>query len=182
MMRRRRMTSSWRDACTSVSLFTFWCLDTNRGEDSYLYHFHRIFISSVCNGHVLYVWWSWWTRTYLCVACKTFYGDLNLFIYLCMLDYYAYISMYDDVMYLWLCLVIHVVGVILCVFMLYHYILSLDYTYFVRNLTFCKIVQKCSHKLHSVNFVLIQPIHIFRGAPCTNLENKTLLCLIVEKL
>jgi hypothetical protein len=79
------------------------------------------------------------------VACKTFYGDLNLSIYLCMLDDYAYISMYDDVIYLWLCLVIHVVGVILCVFLLYDYVLSLDYTYSFRHPMFCKIVQKSSH-------------------------------------
>jgi hypothetical protein len=57
-----------------------------------------------------------------------------------MLDYYAYISMNDDVMYLWLCLFIHVVVVILCVFLLYHYILSLDYTYFVRHPMFYKII------------------------------------------
>jgi hypothetical protein len=31
-----------------------------------------------------------------------------------MLVYYAYISMNDDIMYLWLCLVIHIAGVILC--------------------------------------------------------------------
>jgi hypothetical protein len=99
-----------------------------------------------------------------------------------MLVYYAYISMYDDVMYLWLCRVIHVVGVILCVFLLYYYILSLDYTYSFRHSMLCKIVQKRSHILLRVNFVLIQPLHIFRGAPCTNLENNTLLCLIVEKL
>jgi hypothetical protein len=87
-----------------------------------------------------------------------------------MLDDYAYISMSDDVMYLWLCLVIHIVGVILCVFLLYYYILSLDCTYSFR-----------SHILLSVNFVLIQPMHIFRGVSYTNLENKTLLFLIIEK-
>jgi hypothetical protein len=57
-----------------------------------------------------------------------------------MLDYYSYITMYDDVMYLWLCRVIHVVGVILCVFLLYYYILSLDYNYSFRHPTFYKIV------------------------------------------
>jgi hypothetical protein len=64
------------------------------------------------------------------------------------------ISMYDDVMYLWLCPIINV-GVIMCLFLLYHYILSLDYTYFGRHPTFCKIIQKSSHILLSVNFVLI---------------------------
>jgi hypothetical protein len=80
-----------------------------------------------------------------------------------MLVYYAYISMNDEVMYLWLCLVIHIIGVILSVFLLCHYILSLDYTYSFRHPTFCKTVQKSSHILLSVNFVLIQPMHIFRG-------------------
>jgi hypothetical protein len=37
--------------------------------------------------------------------------------------------------------------------------------------------------LLSVNFVVVLSMHIFRGgAPCTNLENKILLCLIIEKL
>jgi hypothetical protein len=48
-MRRPRMMSSWHEVCTSLSLFPFWCLDANGGEDSYLYHF---FTSFVCNGHV----------------------------------------------------------------------------------------------------------------------------------
>jgi hypothetical protein len=121
-------------------------------------------------------------KNLLCVACKTFYGDLNLFIYLCMLVYYAYISMDDDVMYLWLCLIIHIVDVILCVFLLYHYIFSLDYTHLVRHPTFCKIVEKSSHISLSVNCVLFIPSISLGGAPRTKLENKTLLCLIVEKL
>jgi hypothetical protein len=86
-----------------------------------------------------------------------------LSIYLCMLVYYAYFSMNDDVMYLCLCLVNHIVGVILSVFLLFHYILSLDYTYSFRHPTFCKIIQNNSHIPLSVDFVLIQPMHIFRG-------------------
>jgi hypothetical protein len=74
-----------------------------------------------------------------------------------MLDDYAYIFMYDDVMYLLLCLVIHVVGVILCILLLYHYMFSFDYTYSFRHPTFCKIVQKSSHISLSVNFLLINP-------------------------
>jgi hypothetical protein len=34
----------------------------------------------------------------------------------------------------------------------------------------------------SVIFAIINPRIYLGGAPCTNLENKTLLCLIVEKL
>jgi hypothetical protein len=96
-----------------------------------------------------------------------------------MLVYYAYISMNDDVMYLWLCLVIHIVDVILCLFLLYHYILSLDYTYSFRHPTFYKIIQKSSHVLLSANF---EPMHIFRGSSFYKFKNKTLLCLIVKKL
>jgi hypothetical protein len=61
-------------------------------------------------------------------------------------------------------------------------ILSLDYTHIVRHPTFCKIVQKSSHISLSVNCVLFIPCISLVGAPCTKLENKTLLCLIVEKL
>jgi hypothetical protein len=35
--------------------------------------------------------------------------------------------------------------------------------------------------LLSVNLVLVNPCIPLGGAPCTNLENKTLLCLIVKK-
>jgi hypothetical protein len=93
------------------------------------------------------MWWSWWTRTYLCVACKTFYGDLNIFIYLSMYAWLLCLYLHEclwNAMYLWLYLVINVVGVIFCVFLLYHYILSIDCTYSFRHLTFCKIVQKSS--------------------------------------
>jgi hypothetical protein len=90
--------------------------------------------------------------------------------------------MNDDVMYLLLCLVIHVVGIILCVFLLYHYILSLHYTYSFRHPTFCKTIQLSSHMLLSVIFVLVNPCISLGVAPYTNLENKTLLCLFVEKL
>jgi hypothetical protein len=34
----------------------------------------------------------------------------------------------------------------------------------------------------SVIFVIINPCIYLRGAPCINLENKTILCLIAEKL
>jgi hypothetical protein len=36
--------------------------------------------------------------------------------------------------------------------------------------------------ISSVKFVLINPCIPLGGAPCTNLKNKTLLCLFVEKL
>jgi hypothetical protein len=34
----------------------------------------------------------------------------------------------------------------------------------------------------SVNVVIVNPCISLGGAPCTNLENKNLLCLIAEKL
>jgi hypothetical protein len=43
--------SSPRGACTSSSLFPFWCLDDKEGEDSYLYLSFFIVFPSVCNGH-----------------------------------------------------------------------------------------------------------------------------------
>jgi hypothetical protein len=89
-----------------------------------------------------------------------------------MFEYYAYLSMYDYVISG--CALLFHVGVILCLFILYHYILSHDNTCSFRNFTFCKIVQMSSHMHLSMNCVLVQSMHIFRGAPCTNLENKTL--------
>jgi hypothetical protein len=62
------------------------------------------------------------------------------------------ISMYDDVMYLWLCVVFRVMYVFLC--------LSI-------------IVTLSCH--------MITLIHLGE-APSVNVENKILLCLIVEKL
>jgi hypothetical protein len=41
-------------------------------------------LNSMCGGHGE-------QEPFLSMACKTFYGDLNLFIYLCMFDYYAYL-------------------------------------------------------------------------------------------
>jgi hypothetical protein len=43
------MMSSLRGACTSLSLFPFWCLDAKGGEDSYLYLSFFIVFLSVCN-------------------------------------------------------------------------------------------------------------------------------------
>jgi hypothetical protein len=60
--------SSWRGVCTSLSLFPFWRLDANGGEDSYLYHFSSYFsfaqcvmdMCSTCDGYdgqeLIYVW------------------------------------------------------------------------------------------------------------------------------
>jgi hypothetical protein len=52
----------------------------------------------------------------------------------------------------------------------------------VRHPTFYKIIQLSSHMLLSVKFVLINPCIPLGGAPYMNLENKTLVCSIVEKL
>jgi hypothetical protein len=51
---------------------------------------------------------------------------LCLSIYLCMVKCYAYLSLYDYVIYPCICgcaLLIHV-GVILCLFILYHYLIT----------------------------------------------------------
>jgi hypothetical protein len=61
-------------------------------------------------------------------------------------------------------------------------ILPHDYTNLFGHLTFCKIIHLSSHMLLSVKLMLIKPCIPLGGAPCINLENKTLLCLIVEKL
>jgi hypothetical protein len=74
------------------------------------------------------------------------------------------------------------IDVILCIFNIFHTILSHDFTHSVRRPTFCKIVYLSSHKPLSVVFAIINPCIYLGGAHCTNLENKTLLCLIVEKL
>jgi hypothetical protein len=64
----------------------------------------------------------------------------------------------------------------------WHNILLHDYTHPFWHPMFCKIVQLSSHMLLSVIYAIINPCISLGGAPCTNLENKTLLCLIVEKL
>jgi hypothetical protein len=74
------------------------------------------------------------------------------------------------------------IDVILFIFTIYHTILSHDYTHSFRHPMFCKIVHLISHMPLSVIFAIINPCIYLVGAPCTNLENKTLLCLIVGKL
>jgi hypothetical protein len=73
------------------------------------------------------------------------------------------------------------IDLILCIFIICHTILSHDYTHSFRHTTFCKIVHLSSHMSLSVIFVIINPCIYLVGAPCTNLENKILLCLIVKK-
>jgi hypothetical protein len=74
------------------------------------------------------------------------------------------------------------IDVILCIFTICHTILSHDYTHSFRHPMFCKIVQLSSHMPLSVIFAMINPCIYLGGTSYTNLENKTLLCLIVEKL
>jgi hypothetical protein len=74
------------------------------------------------------------------------------------------------------------IDVILCIFTIYHTILSHDYTHSFRHPMFCKIVHLSSHMPLSVIFTIINTYIYLGGAPCTNLKNKTLLYLIVEKL
>jgi hypothetical protein len=72
-----------------------------------------------------------------------------------MLGFYIYLSCWMMLCYLWLCLVYSCYGVILCLFNLYHYILSLDYTYSIRHPMFYNIVQMSSLMPLSVIFVVI---------------------------
>jgi hypothetical protein len=72
--------------------------------------------------------------------------------------------------------------VILCIFTICHTILSHGYTHSFSHPTFCKIVHLSSHMPLSVIFATINSCIYLGGAPYNNLENKTLLCLIIEKL
>jgi hypothetical protein len=90
--RRRRTMSSPHGACTSSSPFPFWCLDSNGGEDSYPYHFSFqcvMDLSSMCGARG-------GQEPFLHMACKTFYGDLNLFTYLSMFGRYLCLSILYD--------------------------------------------------------------------------------------
>jgi hypothetical protein len=74
------------------------------------------------------------------------------------------------------------IDVILCIFTICHTILSHDYIHSFRHPTFCKIIHFSSHMPFSVIYVIINSCIHLGGAHYTNLENKTLLCLIIEKL
>jgi hypothetical protein len=74
------------------------------------------------------------------------------------------------------------INVIFCIFTICHTILSHDYTHSFRHLTFCKIVHLSSHMLLSVIFAIINLCTYLGGALYTNLKNKTLSYLIVEKI
>jgi hypothetical protein len=74
------------------------------------------------------------------------------------------------------------IDVILCIFTICHTILSYYFTHHFRHPTFYKIVQLSSHMPLSVTFAIINPCIYLEGAHYINLKNKTLLCLIVEKL
>jgi hypothetical protein len=74
------------------------------------------------------------------------------------------------------------IDVILCIFTICHTILSHDYTHSFSHPTFCKIVQLSSQMPLSVIFAIINPCIYLWGPPCIDLENKTLLRLIIEKL
>jgi hypothetical protein len=116
------------------------------------------------------------------MTCKTYYAYPAIF--LCLDDYFVYLSI--SYVYEMECVVVSLypcyIDIILCIFTIYHTILSHDYTHPFRYPTFYKIVQLSSHMPLSVIFVIINLCIYLGGAPCTNLENKTLLCLIVEKL
>jgi hypothetical protein len=115
------------------------------------------------------------------MACKTYYASTTIF--LCLDDYFVYLSI--SYVYEMKCVVVHLypcyIVVILCIFTICHTILSHDYTHPFSHPMFCKIVQLSSEMPFSVTFTIINPWIYLGGAPCTNLENKTLLCLIIEK-
>jgi hypothetical protein len=116
------------------------------------------------------------------MACKTYYAYHAIF--LCLDDYIVYLSI--SYVYEMKCVVVPLypcyINESLCLFIICHTILSHDYTHPFRHPTFCKIVQLSSHMPLSVIFAIINPCIYLGGAPCTNLENETLLCFIVEKL
>jgi hypothetical protein len=115
------------------------------------------------------------------MTCKTYYAYPAIF--LCLDDYFVYLS----ILYVYelKCVIAPLypcyIDVILCRFTISYIILSHDYTHPFMHLTFYKIVQLSSHMPLSVTFAIINSCIYLGGAPCTNLENKTLLCLIVEK-
>jgi hypothetical protein len=116
------------------------------------------------------------------MACKTYYAYSAIFL---CLDYY-FVYLYISYVYEMKCVVVPLylcyIDVILCISTICHTILSHDYTHPFRHLTFCKIIQLSSHMPLSVTFAIINLCIYLGGAPCTNLENKTLLCIIIEKL
>jgi hypothetical protein len=116
------------------------------------------------------------------MACKTYYAYHAIF--LCLDEYFVYPSI--SYVYELKCVVVPLypcyIDVILCIFTICHTILSHDYTHPFRHPTFCKIVQLSSRLPLRVIFVIINLCIYLVGAPCTNLENKILLCLIAEKM
>jgi hypothetical protein len=88
------------------------------------------------------------------MACKTYYA-----IYLCSDDYHAYLFIFFVYEMKWVVVPLYpcYFDVILCIFIICHIILSLDYTYSLRHPMFYKIVQLSSHMLLSVNLMLINP-------------------------
>jgi hypothetical protein len=116
------------------------------------------------------------------MACKTYYAYHAIF--LCLDGYFVYLS----ILYVYeiKCVVVPLypcyIDVISCIFTICHTILSHDYTHPFRHPTFYKIVQLSSHMLLSVIFAIINPCIYLEEVPCTNLENKTLSHLIIEKL
>jgi hypothetical protein len=83
------MMSSFRGACSSLGHSPFWCLD-NKGEKIVIF---IIFFILVCNGQVVCVVVVIWTRTYLCVACKTLMACITLYnIVPIMLSLYVWMS------------------------------------------------------------------------------------------
>jgi hypothetical protein len=110
--------------------------------------------------------------------------SIYLFRMLCLDDYFVYLSI--SYIYEMKCVVVPFypcyINVILCMFTICHTILSHDFTHPFRHPIFYKIIHLSSHMPLSVIFAIINSYIYLGGPPCTNLKNKTLLCLIVKKL
>jgi hypothetical protein len=90
--------------------------------------------------------------------------------------------MYDDVM---IFMVVLCYSCYVCNLLLIHIVTlscHLITHIFLGTPHVAKLFKKSSHISLSVNCVLFIPCLSLGGATCTNLENKTLLCLIIEKL
>jgi hypothetical protein len=102
---------------------------------------------------------------------------------LIMLSFYGWmiiLSIYLSISYVYemICVVVPLypcyIDVILCIFTIFHTILSHDYTNPFRHTTFCKIVQMSSHMPLSVIFTIINPCIYLGGSTLYTFEKTKL--------
>jgi hypothetical protein len=105
----------------------------------------------VCGRAVRVMVVLWTTKPF---RCGLYNHYAYYAIYLCLDDYHVYLS----ILYVYeiKCVVVPLypcyIDVIMCIFTVYHTILSHGYTQLFRHPTFCKIVQLSSHMPPSVIF------------------------------